>query len=127
MGGSKRNGSFERTCLCLYSAIIDRFAIPICCDPESLNCKILYLWSLQYTSRVYIQDHYAVAQSRPPLDSDVSVGGRDGDWVLVSGNYDGTWTILQFTRKLQTGDANGDRDIIEVCAFMCMYVTMHLL
>ena len=47
------------------------------------------------------------------------MGGRDGDWMLVSGNYDGTWTILQFTRKLQTGDTNGDRDIIEVCASVC--------
>ena len=49
----------------------------------------------------------------------MSVGGRDGDWMLVSGSYDGTWTILQFTRKLQTGDANGDRDIIEVCDSVC--------
>ena len=47
------------------------------------------------------------------------MGGRDGDWMLVSGNYDGMWTILQFTRKLQTGDANGDRDVIEVCASVC--------
>ena len=55
-----------------------------------------------------------MGQSRPPIDSDPRVGGTDGDWLLHEGRFDGTWTVLEFARKLQTGDAQGDIDIVEV-------------
>jgi hypothetical protein len=58
-----------------------------------------------------LNDHYAVERSRPPIDS--TVGGRDGDWRLRDGRFDGTWTILEFDRNLDTGDAQRDRVLVE--------------
>ena len=87
-------------CLCVCLGVCARVCIIISAVP--LQCVL------------FPQDHYALKKSRPPIDSDPSVGGRDGDWVLHNGRFDGTWTILEFGRKLETGDIKGDIDIEEV-------------
>ena len=90
------------------------------CDPHALymfddGCiYIVYLdWMQIYSPTV--QDRFADARARPPVDS-------QQDWTLVAGKEENGWTIVSFSRALQTGDAR-DRDIVQVHTRMqlCMY------
>ncbi|XP_019617768.1 PREDICTED: DBH-like monooxygenase protein 1 [Branchiostoma belcheri] len=45
----------------------------------------------------HLTDRYAEAQAQPPVD-------ESQDWELVSGNENGTHTVLRFNRKLTTCD-----------------------
>ena len=56
---------------------------------------------------VLLQDRFADARSRPPVDT-------QQDWTMVSGREENGWTIMAFSRALQTGD-DRDRDIVQVC------------
>ena len=65
-----------------------------------------------------VQDRFADARALPSVDS-------QQDWTLVAGKEENGWTIVSFTRALQTGDTR-DRDIVQVHTYHeAMY--MHML
>ena len=63
-----------------------------------------------------LQDRFAEGRFLPPVDT-------QQDWTMVSGREENGWTIMAFSRALQTGD-DRDRDIVQVCmptAVLCSY------
>ena len=63
-----------------------------------------------------IQDRFADARARPPVDS-------QQDWNLVAGREENGWTIVSFNRALQTGDTR-DRDIVQVSMQLCTCILL---
>ena len=64
-----------------------------------------------------MQDRFADARARPPVDS-------QQDWNLVAGREENGWTIVSFNRALQTGDTR-DRDIVQVQTHATYITTLH--
>ena len=60
-------------------------------------------------SSPHVQDRRTDSNSRtvPTIDA-------QQDWNLVAGSQDGGFTILEFSRAIDTGDTTGDRVIGEV-------------
>ena len=64
-----------------------------------------------------MQDRFADARARPPVDS-------QQDWNLVAGKEENGWTIMSFNRALQTGDTR-DRDIVQVKTCATCITALH--
>ena len=86
---------------------------------NGINCvHIVHTFALCQWRNVLLQDRFADGRSRPPVDT-------QQDWTMVSGREENGWTIMAFSRTLQTGDTR-DRDIVQVCmaTAVCIHTAM---